>query len=63
MDQLVKHNLIDERKFGIFTRMKNMTDINSQIRFGGFNEALYKDRHSVQWMPTTGIDTWKIEVW
>ena len=29
LDQLVEHNLIDEKKFGIFTRMKNDTAVHS----------------------------------
>merc|ERR1712232_192212 len=32
------------------------------IRFGGFNEALYKKKHTMQWIPTIGSDTWKIEI-
>ena len=29
LDQLIKHNFIEEKKFGIFTKMKNLTDVHS----------------------------------
>ena len=42
--------------------MKNNTDARSQIRFGGFNEDLFVDKHSLQWIPTTSPSSWKIVV-
>ena len=60
LDQLYSQGLIGSKKFGVYTVMKNSTDSHSQIRFGGFNEDLLVDKHSLQWMPTTSTDSWKI---
>ena len=62
LDQLVSHGLIEEKKFGVFTKMKNHTGMHSQIRFGGFNKDLIAANHTLQWMPTISSDSWKIKL-
>ena len=59
---MLAHGMIEKKQFGIFTKTSNDTDRHSQIRFGGFNEALYAKKHTMQWIPTIGSDTWKIEI-
>ena len=45
LNQMVSLGLIDDKKFGVYTTMKNKTGLHSQIRFGGFNRELFADKH------------------
>ena len=53
--------------FGLYTKMKNDTNDTSQIRFGGYNERLFKRdsegkvSHELIWIPTISKTSWKIE--
>ena len=60
--------MIDKKKFGLYIKMRNETDDTSQIRFGGYNEDLFKKdmfgrtSHELVWIPTISNNSWKIKV-
>lgn len=44
--QLKFHGLIEEKIFGVHTRIFDSDEDPSVIRFGGYNEELFKEGHS-----------------
>ena len=64
---MLEKQLIHKKMFGLYTKMKNETDDTSQIRFGGYNEELFKKdilgkiSHELVWIPTISDNSWKIE--
>jgi len=70
LQQLKRHNMIDEMKFGIYTKMKNDTepllegDVSapSQIRLGGINKDLIGANQTVNWINTKSDTEWDIEL-
>ena len=67
LDQMIEHQIIDKKTFGMYTKMKNETEDTSQIRFGGWNEDLFeKDSmgnkvRELVWIPTLSETSWKLE--
>jgi len=47
--------------FGVHTHLYNSTEDPSEIRFGGYNEELFKEGHKQVWMNTTGNMTWEVK--
>ena len=45
LNQMHKNGMIDEKIFGIHTRMTNSTEDPTTIRFGGYNEEQFKEGH------------------
>lgn len=64
---MLEHHVIEQRVFGIYTKVKNDTSDTSQIRFGGYNQDLFeKDllgrvSHDLVWIPTVSSNSWKLE--
>ena len=57
-----REGMISAPVMGIHTHMYNSTQDPSQIRFGGFNEALIPSGHSQIWLKTLNDKTWEVEV-
>jgi hypothetical protein len=61
LDLMVHNKMIKDRIFGVHTHMWNSTEEPSEIRFGGYNEELFKEGHSHQWMKTIHPNSWVVE--
>jgi len=67
LDQMIDHQIIQKRIFGLYTKVKNDTDDTSQVRFGGYNEDLFeKDEngqvsHELVWIPTLTTNSWMLQ--
>lgn len=61
LDQMLKKEMIAKMQFGVHTHMFNSTEDPSQIRFGGYNEDLFKEGHRQTWINTLSSDTWMFE--
>lgn len=57
-----REGMISEPVFGVHTHMFNSTEDPSQIRFGGYNEELFKEGHSQVWLPTVNNTSWELDV-
>ena len=56
------HHLLTKKQFGVHTHLWNSTEDPSQIRFGGYNEELFKAGHKQVWLDTLNKTTWIVEV-
>ena len=62
LEQMYMHKMITKKQFGVHTHMYNSTDDPSSIRFGGYNEELFKAGHKQRWINTTSNTQWHIEL-
>ena len=53
--------MIKKKQFGVHTHMWNSTEDPSVIRFGDYNEELFKKGHKQMWMNTTSNMTWEVK--
>lgn len=60
LDQMFDNGIIEDRKFGIHTYLMNDTDVQSTIRFGGFNDELMQDGHGLVFLDTVSTDSWAV---
>lgn len=60
LEQLLRHDMIAKKQFGIHTHMFNSTEDPSRIRFGGYDEDLFAAGHQQKWFNTTGADSWDV---
>ena len=65
---MVDSGMIDKKIVGMYTKTRNNTNDLSQVRFGGYNEDLFKRdmfgkiSHELVWIPTVSDSSWKIEL-
>jgi len=45
LEQMYFHGMVTKKQFGVHTHMRNSTEDPSTIRFGGYNEELFKAGH------------------
>ena len=62
LEQMHHKKMINSKVFGVHTHMYNSTEDPSQIRFGGYNEKLLRDKHELVWFPTSSSKSWGIEI-
>jgi len=65
LDQMVKHGMIGEKKFGICSIEAEEflgVQVHSTIRFGGVDEDMFEDNMKLFWIPTIARDSWMIEI-
>lgn len=62
LEQMYLHKMITKRQFGVHTHMYNSTEDPSSIRFGGYNEELFKVGHKQRWMNTTSNAEWHVNL-
>lgn len=60
LEQMHFHGMIKKKMFGVHTHMFNSTEDPSEIRFGGYNEELFKAGHSQTWLNTVNTSTWEL---
>ena len=53
--------MIADKIFGVHTHLYNSTEDPSEMRFGGYNEELFKEGHRQVWLNTTGNMSWEVK--
>ena len=61
LHQMYDNGMIKSKIFGVHTHMFNSTEDPSQIRFGGFNEELFKQGDKLFMIDTPSKSTWEIK--
>lgn len=61
LEQIHDRGMISKKMFGVHTHMYNSTEDPSSIRFGGYDEALFKEGHKQTWLDTTGPMSWEVK--
>ena len=62
LDQMIKHGMIGEKKFGVCSISSETEEVHSTIRFGGVDEEMFGDNMRLYWIPTVASDSWMIEI-
>lgn len=62
LEQMHFKKMINSKVFGVHTHMYNSTEDPSQIRFGGYNEDLLREKHELVWFKTGSNKSWGIEI-
>ena len=53
--------MIEKMQLGVHTRMRNSEEDPSSMRFGGYNEELFKEGHEQVWLNTTSNMSWEVQ--
>ena len=61
LDQIYDRGMISKKMFGVHTHLYNSTESPSEIRFGGYNEELFKEGHKQVWFNTTSTMSWEVK--
>jgi len=61
ISQLHSQGMLKKKIFSVHTHMFNTTSDPSQVRFGGINEALFKEGHEVLSMKTSSKQSWEVK--
>ena len=61
LDQMKFHGMISKKQFGVHTHLFNSTEDPSQMRFGGYNQDLFKEGQQQMWINTVGPASWEIK--
>lgn len=52
-DQIFDRGMVKKKIIGVHTHLYNSTEAPSEMRFGGYNEELFKEGHEQVWLNTT----------
>lgn len=61
LQQIQDRGMIKHKVIGVHTQMRNSTEDPSEMRFGGYNEGLFKEGHEQIWMNTTNPMSWEVK--
>ena len=53
--------MIEKMQLGVHTQLRNSTEDPSAMRFGGYNEDLFKAGHEQVWLNTTSNMSWEVK--
>ena len=62
LDQIHDRGMISKKMFGVHTHLYNSTEAPSEMRFGGYNEDLFKEGHSQIWLNTSHAMSWEVPI-